>query len=251
MYNTFMQPAARFYVGTSGWTYDHWKGNFYPADLPKSRWFDHYAAIFSSVEINATFYRTFKDSTYQKWYDKAPQGFVYVLKAPKPITHYRHLENTAEEIAAFWRSANLLGDKFGLILLQIAPDTPYDLDRLQKALLAFTVPGRVAVEFRHDQWYTDEVRSLLTNLGAVFCDADSPRSHLRGWVTSAAAYIRLHGRRHWYSYNYSDSELAEIAGRARKMVSEGASQVYIFFNNDFEGYAPVNAQTLKKLLTSE
>ncbi len=244
-----MNPAQQFLVGTSGWTYDHWKGNFYPAGLPKSRWFDHYAAIFPTVEVNATFYRTFKDSTYQKWYDKAPQGFSYVLKAPRPITHYRHLENVEEEIRAFWRSASLLDDKFGLILLQVAPDTPFDLERLKKALRAFADPSRVAVEFRHDQWYNDEVRSLLSELGAVFCDADSPRSHLRGWVTSKTAYIRLHGRRRWYSYDYSAAELDEIAQRARDMVHEGAAQVYIFFNNDFEGYAPVNAQALKNLLT--
>ncbi len=245
-----MQPTPQYFVGTSGWTYDHWKGNFYPTGLPKSRWFDYYAAIFSTVEINATFYRTFKDPTYQKWYAKAPQGFSYVLKAPRPITHYRHLERVDGEIQAFWRSANLLGDKFGLVLLQIAPDTPYDPERLQNALQAFRDPGRVAVEFRHDQWYNDEVRSLLTRLRAVFCDADSPRNHLRGWVTSNVAYIRLHGRQHWYSYNYSEAELADLAEHARKMAAEGASQVYIFFNNDFEGYAPANAQALKNLLSS-
>ncbi len=243
-----MHHDPRFFVGTSGWTYDHWKGNFYPAELPKSRWFEHYAAKFSTVEVNATFYRTFKDPTYQKWYDKAPPGFSYVLKVPKQITHYRHLEGAEEEIRAFWRSVNLLADKFGLVLLQVAPDTPYDPERLQKTLLAFSDPGRVAVEFRSDQWYTDEVRSLLVRSGAVFCDADSPRSHLRGWVTSQAAYIRLHGRRHWYSYNYSDAELADIAERARKMAGEGAARVYIFFNNDFEGYAPVNAALLKNML---
>ncbi len=243
-----MQQIRRFLVGTSGWTYDHWKGNFYPADLAKNRWFEHYATIFSTVEVNATFYRTFQDTTYQKWYDKAPADFSYVLKAPKPVTHYKHLIDAEDEIQAFWRSANLLGDKFGLILLQVAPDTPYDLERLEKALRAFSDPGRVAVEFRNDQWYNEEVRGLLTRLGAVFCDADSPRSHLRGWVTSQTAYIRLHGRRHWYSYNYSDAELADIAERARNMAGEGASCVYIFFNNDFEGYAPVNAQVLKKML---
>ncbi len=244
-----MQDTPHFYVGTSGWTYDHWKGNFYPADLPKSRWFEHYAAIFSSVQINATFYRTFKDQTYQKWLAKAPAGFSYVLKAPRPITHYKYLEGVTDEIHTFWRSATLLEDRLGLVLLQIAPGTPYDPERLKLALQAFPDPGCVAVEFRNDRWYNDEIHDLLAGLGAVFCDADSPRSHLRGWVTSQTAYIRLHGRRHWYSYNYPDNELAEIAEQARKMAAEGANKVYIFFNNDFEGYAPVNAQTLKKMLS--
>lgn len=244
-----MRETPRYFVGTSGWTYDHWKGNFYPQALPKSRWFEHYAGLFSTVEINATFYRTFKDQTYQNWYQKAPPGFCYVLKVPRPITHYKYLEDVNGEIHAFWRSVSLLEDKFGLVLLQVAPGTPYDPDRLQKALRAFPDPRRVAVEFRNDQWFNDEIRGLLKSQGSVFCDADSPRSHLRGWVTSDSAYIRLHGRSHWYSYNYSEDELAEIAERAKKMVEVGASRVFIFFNNDFEGYAPVNAQALKKVLS--
>ena len=245
-----MPEAPQYFVGTSGWTYDHWKGNFYPAGLPKSRWFGHYATIFSSVEINATFYRTFKDETYQNWYNKAPPGFSYVLKAPRPVTHYKLLEDVAGEIRAFWRSASLLEDKLGLVLLQVAPDTPYDPDRLQKALLAFPDPTRVAVEFRHDGWFTGEVQRLLASLGAVFCDADSPRSRLRGWVTSQTGYMRLHGRQHWYSNNYSDAELADIAERAKRMSAGGASKIFIFFNNDFEGYAPVNAQTLQRMLST-
>ncbi len=245
-----MPDITQYFVGTSGWTYEHWKGNFYPATLSRARWFEHYAAIFTTVEVNATFYRTFKDQTYQNWYRKAPPGFTYVLKAPRPITHYKHLEDVSGEIHAFWRSISLLEDKLGLVLLQVAPDTPYDPDRLQKALLAFPEPTQVAVEFRHDQWFNDEIRGLLSSLGAAFCDADSPRSRLRGWVTSHTAYIRLHGRRHWYSYNYSDAELADISERAKMMSAEGASRVFIFFNNDYEGYAPLNAQTLQKMLSS-
>jgi len=245
------ETSKRFLVGTSGWTYDHWKGLFYPEDLAKHRWFEYYASLFSTVEINATFYRTFKDQTYLNWRQRAPLGFRYVLKAPKTITHRKFLDDVADDIKGFWRSACLLDDRLGMILLQLAPSMPYDLDRLRQALLAFDDPGRVAVEFRHTRWFTDETRRLLGELGVAFCNADSPRIGLTDWVTSSLGYIRLHGRKRWYAYDYSALELQEIADTARRMMRSGAGTVYIFFNNDFEGYAPRNALYLAEQLSCE
>ncbi len=246
----FGEPSRPvFFIGTSGWTYEHWKGRFYPSELPKSRWFDHYASQFSSVEVNATFYRTFKDQTYQKWKERAPQGFGYVLKAPRLITHRKFLLDVEEPVQAFYHSCTLLEDKFELVLLQVAPQTPYDLPRLQRALLAFPDPGKVAVEFRRPEWFSRETLSMLQSLGVAMCNVDSPRQALTAHLTSDKAYIRLHGRKQWYSYNYTDGELKEIAGLARQLVNQGASRVYIFFNNDFEGYAPANALALKRLLS--
>ena len=238
------EKQTRFLVGTSGWTYDHWKGLFYPEDLPKSKWFEYYIRFFPTVEVNATFYRSFKDQTYIKWRMRVAPDFRYVLKAPRWITHRKYLLNAEEEIKKFWESASLLEEQLGLILLQIAPNTPYDLERLRKALLAFGNPIKVAVEFRHKHWLTDEIRELLHDSGATFCAADSPKTGLYDWVTSNTGYIRLHGRKQWYSYNYSDQELLEIADLAYRMVKKGADKVYIFFNNDFEGYAPKNALSL-------
>ncbi len=244
-------PQKTFFIGTSGWNYPHWAGVFYPEGTAKSRWFDFYATRFSAVEVNATFYRRFQDSTYQKWRERAPQGFRYVLKAPRLITHRKYLESVEPDIQEFCRSASLLGDRLGLILLQLAPSTPYQPERLRKALRAFEDPRRVAVEFRHRRWLTEETRAILHSAGSAFCAADSPRMKLLDWVTSESAYIRLHGRTHWYSHNYSKKELEEIALLARQMLSEGAQTVYIFFNNDFEGHAPKNARSLRKMLEEE
>jgi len=241
---------ATFLVGTSGWTYEHWKGCFYPHGLPKSRWFDYYAGLFSAVEINATFYRTFKDQTYLNWKARAPQGFGYVLKAPRRITHRKYLQDVEEDIVTFCRSCALLEDRLEMILLQLAPATPYDPERLSKALRAFPDPGRVAVEFRKACWFTSEIEELLRSVGATFCNVDSPRQELTGTLTSKRAYIRLHGREHWYAYNYSATELEEIAGLARELAARGAEKVYIFFNNDFEGYAPANALVLHEILAA-
>ncbi len=239
---------TQFYIGTSGWSYDHWKGRFYPEDHPKSRWFEYYAQQFSTVEVNATFYRTFKDSTYQKWYDQAPDNFKYVFKAPRLITHRKYLKGSGGIIKSFWKSASLVNEKFGLILLQLAPKMPYELELLQNALNAFGDAKKIAVEFRNKNWFTDEIRDLLNKNGAIFCSIDSPKNELLDWVTSDTAYIRLHGRKRWYRYNYSDKELREIADLTEKMKEKGARQIYIFFNNDFEGNAPRNALTLQKML---
>ena len=240
--------APTYYIGTSGWTYDHWKGLFYPEELAKSHWFDYYATQFSSVEVNATFYRSFKDQTYQKWKERAPEGFGYVLKAPRLITHRKFLLDVEELIQAFYRSCTLLEGKFELILLQVAPQTPYDLPRLKAALQAFPAPSKVAVEFRHDEWFNQDTLDMLQSLGAVMCNVDSPKQKLTDYLTTDRAYLRMHGRKRWYSYNYSMDELKEIAHLARQLVERGAKRVYIFFNNDFEGYAPVNALVLKNLL---
>jgi uncharacterized protein YecE (DUF72 family) len=235
-------------IGTSGWTYEDWKGRFYPDGLARKRWFDYYTGIFSTVEINATFYRLFKDQIYLNWRSRSPEKFKFVLKVPRLITHQKYLQDTAEDIHQFWNSASLLGDKLGLVLLQISPDMPYDLSRLRQAIEAFGNPRQVAVEFRRENWYNAEVRALLQELGAVFCDAESPRFQLNGWVTSTTAYLRLHGRQSWYAYNYPDEELSELAVQARQMQANGAERVYIFFNNDYEAYAPANALSLIKLL---
>ncbi len=240
--------SHQYFIGTSGWTYDHWKGCFYPQEMAKSHWFDYYASQFNAVEINATFYRTFLDQTYLNWKARAPQGFGYVLKAPKTITHRKLLNDVDADIQTFCQSAALLGDTFEMILLQIAPNTPYDLGLLKHALQAFSNPTRVAVEFRNACWFNAETEHLLSSIGAVFCNVDSPRQKITDILTSERAYLRLHGRKSWYSSNYTEEDLAAIANLVRGLVEHGARQVYVFFNNDFGGYAPVNALVLQKFL---
>jgi uncharacterized protein YecE (DUF72 family) len=245
----YLADQTVFCVGTSGWTYEHWKGRFYPTDLPQKKWFDYYASQFSAVEVNATFYRTFTDQTYQNWRQRAPEGFGYVLKAPKLVTHRKFLVNVEQDIQAFYRSCALLEEKFKLILLQVAPNMPIDAGRLRIALSAFPAPTRVAVEFRRSEWYSRETMRLLEELGATICNVDSPQHKVTDYLTSGQAYLRMHGRGRWYSYNYSNPELEEIAQLAQNLIKKGARQVYVFFNNDFEGYAPANALWLKQLLS--
>ena len=234
-------------IGTSGWHYDDWKDVFYPHKLAKARWLSFYSEHFHTVEVNATFYRTFRDSVYESWGSRVPADFRFVFKTPRLITHLRYLSGVDREIAEFCRQVSLIGGRFGLILLQLAPGTPVDLRLLESALTAFG-SCRVAVEFRNSRWFNEETKSLLEKKGAVFCAVDSPETKIIDWVTSDTAYIRLHGRRAWYDDLYTDTELHEIADHVHDMCARGAKTIYIFFNNDPSGYAVKNATALNKLL---
>lgn len=238
----------KFFIGTSGWTYNHWVNKFYPEDLPKTKWFLHYCKYFSAVEINATFYRRFKEQTYIKWKNQVSENFSYVLKAPRIITHRKFLINAEDDINSFSHSASLLENKLGLILLQLAPHTKYDPELLAKTISLFNNPRKLAIEFRNNQWLNDEIYKILKESGAVYCNADSPGTSLIDWVTSETAYIRLHGRKNWYSYNYSRRELAEVISLVEYYAEKGIKKIYIFFNNDFEGNAPRNALLIMEML---
>lgn len=237
----------RYLVGTSGWNYDSWKGVFYPEELPRKKWLNYYSQKFPAVEVNATFYREFRDSTYLKWRDTVLEDFYFVLKAPKVITHRYYLKNSSEIIKRFSKATSNLGNKFGLILLQLAPNTPYNIELLAEALLSFAEPKKVAVEFRNEKWETDEVKELLREIGAIYCMVDSPKTRLVPCFTSEIGYIRLHGKKRWYNYDYSDRELEEIAEIAKSGIDYGCKQVFIFFNNDVNAYAPRNANRILEM----
>jgi uncharacterized protein YecE (DUF72 family) len=142
----------------------------------------------------------------------------------------------------------MLGDRLGLILLQLAPSTKYNPDLLRSTIQSFGNPRKLAIEFRNNVWLSDEVHAMLSEYGVVYCNVDSPKSTLNDWVTSDIAYFRLHGRGKWYSYNYSEKELEEISRLAKNFAGRGIKSIYIFFNNDFEGYAPANASLIMDLL---
>jgi uncharacterized protein YecE (DUF72 family) len=237
-------------VGTSGWSYIHWLGPFYPSDLPRSKWLLHYAQSFSLVEVNATFYHGFKDQTYVSWREGTPPDFHFILKVPRWITHRKVLDDVATEIQDFDRAGSLLGDKLDLYLMQLSPSTPYDLKRLRKALVAFDKPSRVAIEVRSENWLTEAFFGLLRELDVTYCNPDSPRFKLTSIVTSSSLYLRLHGRQRWYDSDYSLEELKEIAQMILQAGDQGVLNVFVLFNNDFQAYAPANARTLLELLGS-
>lgn len=241
-----MKP--NYVIGTSGWNYEDWRGIFYPKLLAKAHWLNYYANRFKIVEINATFYRFFSKQVYNNWYQQTPDDFKIIIKVHRLISHFKMLKNCRTYIKQCCLSTKALKEKWGFTLLQLPPKFPYDATRLKLAINSFENNNKLVIEFRDKKWFTPEVKKLLIKTGCVFCITDSPDFTAPKWLTSDVAYIRLHGKKSWYNYNYTEKELKEIAKWAHHLVQKGAKTVYILFNNDYKAYAIQNALLLNKIL---
>lgn len=246
---------GRAFVGTSGYQYEHWKGRFYPEDLPKKRWFEHYQQHFSTVEINATFYHLFKEVTFEKWHDQAPAGFVYVLKLWRWITHRKRLHNAAEEIETFLSRALRLGEFLGPVLVQLPPGLHRNDDRLQtffadwrKVERSLKKTVRLTFEFRDTSWFDPAVYAILKKNAAALCLPDMPLVHGYREVTADFIYLRMHGKPALYYTLYSEDELKDWARWLRSYMGKGLD-VYAYFDNDGDAHAVQNALQLKELLS--
>jgi uncharacterized protein YecE (DUF72 family) len=234
-------------IGTSGWFYDHWRGRFYPEDLPKSDWLCYYAKRFDTVEINNTFYHLPKEQTLQKWHNLAPKGFLYTVKANRYITHIKKLKDTKDEVSRFFGRVEILEEHLGPILYQLPPTLRKNLDLLG-SFLQLLPRGRLAVfEFRNESWYTQETFDLLAESAAGFCIHDLGGEETPRIITGNVIYIRFHGTSGRYAGNYSKPMLTKWA----KWINENRKYVravYAYFNNDSLGHAIANARTLRSLV---
>jgi len=234
-------------VGTSGWFYDHWRGRFYPENLPKSDWLSYYARHFDTVEINNTFYQLPKEQTFQKWYTLAPRGFLYTVKANRYITHIKKLKDTKDELSRFFERVEILKDRLGPILFQLPPSLRKNLDLLG-SFLQLLPKNRLAVfEFRNETWYTEDTYRILEESGAGFCIHDLGGEETPRIITAGVIYIRFHGTTGRYAGNYSKPALAKWA-KWIKENQKSVSAVYAYFNNDALAHAITNARTLKSLV---
>jgi uncharacterized protein YecE (DUF72 family) len=233
------------HVGTSGWQYDHWKGTFYGEDIRKKDWFGYYAGRFDTVEINNTFYNLPKAETFDKWRERTPEGFLYVLKYSRYGSHLKRLKDPEGHVATFLERADRLGELLGPILVQLPRNFKVDVDRLAGFLDAAPADHRWALEFRDPGWLTDAVYDLLAEHDAALVIHDMLPGHPRevpaGWV-----YLRFHGDR--YAGSYSPQALSAWAKRIRAWLADGLD-VYAFFNNDAEGAAPHDALDLRRYVT--
>ncbi len=236
-------------IGTSGWHYDHWRGRFYPEKLPKSRWFEHYAQYFDTVEVNNTFYHLPKEKTMVNWHDRAPSHFLYAVKASRYITHVKKLNDPAESLERFFDLADLLKRRLGPILYQLPPNLHRDLGKLNDFILALPKRNHAVFEFRHASWYDDETFDLLNRRKVAFCVHDMAGKESPRVVTSDMVYVRFHGTTGRYAGNYTDAMLGEWAQWINDQRESGHT-VYAYFNNDIEGHAINNARTLKGLVTA-
>jgi uncharacterized protein YecE (DUF72 family) len=235
------------HVGCSGWVYRHWKGGFYPADLPQKRWFERYASTFDTVEINASFYREPLASTFDSWREKAPAGFRYAVKANRFITHNKKLLDCAEPLERFITLARRLEHALGPLLYQLPPSLHRNLDRLATFLSLLPPDLEHVVEFRHASWYDEQVLALLDRHGVGFVVHDligltSPR-----WASGGTAYVRFHGTGGKYRGRYGDEQLRGWAQWLSEQ-NEGGRSAWAFFNNDIGGDAIEDALALKAMV---
>jgi len=242
---------SHYWVGTSGWVYKHWRGPFYPNDLPANKWFDFFSRRFGTVELNNSFYRLPSEETWRKWAKAAPRGFQFAVKASRYITHVKRLRDCAEPLDNFLSRARLLGPSLGPVLYQLPPNfhyKPENVERLTDFLSLLPQDMRHVFEFRHDSWFNADLLSLLRIHNAGFC-----AFHMAGWetpveATTDFAYMRFHGADGKYGGSYTPGDLAIWAGRLRDL-PEDVREVFVYFNNDTEGYADENAKTLIEFIT--
>lgn len=237
------------HIGTSGWSYDHWNGVLYPPGLPTAKRLDAYVARFSTVELNASFYRWPRDTTFAGWRNRLPAGFAMSVKAPRGLSHGKKLyapEVWLERISRCWHE---LGDKRAVLLVQLPPDFARDDARLDYFLGAIPQWIRVSVEFRHDSWDHPDVYSILERHQSAYCVMSGANLPCILRATAPFVYVRLHGpdRQHLYGGSYPDEDLQWWADRIREWSGSGRD-VYAYFNNDGGGNAVRNADTLRALL---
>lgn len=237
-----MTERGSIRIGTSGWQYDHWRGIFYPADLPKTRWLKFYAEQFDTVEVNNTFYHLPPEATFDAWRDDAPSGFCYALKFSRYASHMKKLKDPDATVDSFIQRARRLDSLLGPVLVQLPPRWKPDRGRLQAFLDVAPRDVRWAVEFRDAAWLTEEVLGTLREHNAALVIHDLIPDHPRE-VTADWVYMRFHGVD--YSHDYSQEQLSEAARWLRRRVDEGID-AYAYFNNDANGYAVANAKELRR-----
>jgi uncharacterized protein YecE (DUF72 family) len=229
--------------GCSGFHYKHWRGNFYPDDLPEKKWFEYYCQFFNSLELNVTFYRFPQLSTLQSWHSRCPDDFRFAVKAPRIITHYKKFSDTASLIEDFYHTVDSgLKQKLGCILFQLPPNFHFSEAHLDRIVNSLNPSFKNVVEFRHQEWWRPEVFEKLRQNDISFCGMSHPDFPDDIVHTSPLLYYRMHGRSQLYASNYSQDELNELATQLKRQ--KKLQEAYIFFNNDINGYAPVNAQYL-------
>jgi uncharacterized protein YecE (DUF72 family) len=223
------------FVGTSGYNYPAWRGSFYPERLAAAGMLPFYAERFGTVEINATFYRMPTSQTVTGWAAAAPPDFVFALKAPRRITHIGRLANVEQPVRFFAETARGLGVKLGPLLFQLPPSLRKDTSRLADVLAQLPPDLRVAFEFRHPSWFTDDVYALLRGRDVALCIVDSEEGTTPDVTTASWGYLRLRDRA------YTDAELAAWAGR----LARGAwRDTFAYFKHEETGLGPALAARL-------
>jgi uncharacterized protein YecE (DUF72 family) len=234
------------HIGCSGWNYRDWRGRFYPPGLPAARWLEHYATAFGTVEVNATFYRLARREAVARWVEQTPPDFVFAVKSSRYLTHMKRLTDMERGVERLYEPLQPLLDagRLGPVLWQLPESFRRDDERLAFAL-EHLPPGRHAFEFRHASWFAPDVYALLRERDVAFVNA-----HRRGAafpddvVTADFTFLRFHYGERGRRGNYSATELDRWADRVAAF-ARAELDVFAYFNNDWEAFAPANARALR------
>jgi uncharacterized protein YecE (DUF72 family) len=239
----------RIHIGTSGWSYKHWLGTFYPEGVKAVGQFPYYLQHFNTVELNSPFYRLPDKETFIKWKTNSPETFLYSVKASRFITHMKKLKDPAESLVRFMENVSGLEEKLGPILFQLPPHWQLNLERLKEFLEKLPATFRYVFEFRNSTWYDAEVYRLLREKNCAFCLYELD-GHLTPFeITADFVYVRLHGPGGKYQGNYSEESLQ---GWGAKCIEWAKSlDVFVYFDNDIGSYAPFNAKRLIEITSQK
>lgn len=233
-------------IGTSGWSYRHWRGQFYPEGLRVADQLDYYASKFDTAEINGSFYRLPSEAAVEAWRDATPDGFVFAWKASRFITHLKRLKDVEDSIELVFGRMGGLGPTLGPALFQLPPNLKPDLERLEAFLKLLPKSPRSTIEFRHPAWYDASTWDLLTRYRVALCISDHHDAPAPWKTTTDFVYVRGHGPTGRYVGAYPQAELEAWAGRIKGWRRHGFD-VYAYFDNDIGGHAPRDAERLKEL----
>jgi uncharacterized protein YecE (DUF72 family) len=238
-------------VGCSGWNYADWRGRVYPKGCPASRWLEHYATLFDTVEVNSTFYRLARRDAVARWVEQVPAGFIFAVKGSRYITHMKRLTDMAQGVERFYERIEPLvqSPHMGPVLWQLPGNFQRDDERLAAAIdvLDASPMTHHTFEFRHPSWFVPDVYSLLRERGVALTIGDDPRRPFQtDEVTADFTFVRFHYGHRGRNGNYSQSELDEQTQRLRRLARKAA--VFAYFNNDWCGYAVYNAQGVLRRL---
>lgn len=237
------------WIGTSGWSYDHWVGVLYPRKASSLERLDAYAGRFRTVEVNNTFYRWPKDEVFTTWHARLPEGFLVSAKASRGLTQFRKLNDPEPWLERMEAGLSRLAEKRGALLFQLPPHFGLDTGRLDRFLPLVPSGQRAAVEFRHPSWDVEESFEVLARHGAAYCVTSGANLPCVLRATADFVYVRLHGpdESHLYAGSYSESDLRWWADRIGEWTGQGRD-VFAYFNNDGYGHAVQNASRLRELV---
>jgi uncharacterized protein YecE (DUF72 family) len=241
---------TKIHIGTSGWHYKHWLGDFYPERHPTDKMFSWYAREFHTVEINNSFYRLPEEKTFQRWRELAPPGFIFAVKASRFITHIKRLKDARDSVDLLLSRSAPLGPTLGPILFQLPPRWKMNIERLIEFLDVLPRGPKFSIEFRDESWNTAEVFQLLRRHNVALCIHDWRQMPWPKELTANFTYVRFHGSGRSYGGSYPDEHLREWAERIRRWERK-LNEAYVYFNNDTGGHAIRNARTLRQMLKME